>query len=151
MEKTNIILVLVIASLIFSCEEVTFDKYNVDPLLEPYYLSFIKEGKDRGYDYSGGFIKITFDAGEDENIYGASKRTGVDNVYVVRINPYKWDKLEEHEKEMIVFHELGHAILKHKHDEDLLSIMKTDVYHPMYNYKEHREIMLDKLFDYERI
>lgn len=130
---------------------------------EPYIERFVNEGKDRGYDYSSekeNVIMQFADLGNGQAGYTDDTQKPplikIDRTYWNEINKYEGADLM---KEFIVFHELGHGLLKRKHEnsvfpngdwktmmrggDKLINGRQWNV-----NYRgERREYYLNELFD----
>jgi hypothetical protein len=134
--------------LIASCDDSESESYQ-DPLLKEYINRFVDEGKLRGRVISVKKLTAKFEViANNMCSYG---RFGVTKIGVMRSC---WDNLSELAKELLMFHELGHAMLGRDDLTDLLpngdpkSIMTPDptvVYNEITTKK--REYYLDELFD----
>lgn len=96
----------------------------------PYYDAFIQEGIKEKKDYSSVNITIqyvdTIKNSETENrVLG---RCWYDRS-LIEINREAWVDLSENKKTSLIFHELGHCILKRQHDNQELFGQKTSIMH----------------------
>jgi Zn-dependent peptidase ImmA (M78 family) len=57
---------------------------------------------------------------------------------VIRINVTWWEHLTEEQKEILLFHELGHCVLNKKHSEDREAIMYFQILHGWNNKREEK-------------
>lgn len=64
----------------------------------------------------------------------------------IDVNPETWDMLSLVQRQILMFHELGHCILHKGHRIDKLSIMNPTLIDPVLFSMKERELMLD-LFD----
>lgn len=90
---------------------------KVDPILAPYYQSFLEAAVTQGFDYSQYPISIQFGSVEAEVAdsdavglcqYATSPRA-------ITIDPTFWQAAPEGNRQDLVFHELGHCILNRAH------------------------------------
>jgi len=63
----------------------------------------------------------------------------------INIKPDFWEYASESEREALIFHELGHCILKQAHRKDRMSIMKPEL---IYDFYSHEDYYLKELFLY---
>lgn len=131
----------------------------------PYYSSFIEEGESRSPEKGLREKPITIKFGpvnadegytEDETLGGCEIRSIRDDgsVYwgtIILINQKNWDSLNEEEKELVIFHELGHCLLNRQHKTASFSSgVNKSIMHPHImdssRYKSKRDFYLDELF-----
>lgn len=137
---------------------------NVSPQFLPYYNSFIEEMQSRGLDFSTRSISVVgVDQLSTPNsgqycAYGYPNFNGLGQARVEVISNYHcWDKRSETEKENLMYHEFGHALLNKNHfsafmpNGSLKSLMCTEVCsnYRVYNIyqTEQRSYYLDELAD----
>ncbi|MEQ9375660.1 MAG: putative metallopeptidase [Imperialibacter sp.] len=128
---------------------------NVPHDVSGYVDSFIDEAKLRGYDLSDarrGLIVEFTDLPDNKG--GSSKSSFFTNL--IKLDPFIWKQMNDRQREMLVFHELGHCVLGRKHKNETLllgecaSIMKeggentcvADIYSESW-----RSYYIDELFD----
>ena len=68
----------------------------------------------------------------------------------VEIDPIFWQEATDTEKEVLIFHELGHCVLNRDHDEDIIleyEIPKSIMYPVIFDspYKNNRSYYVDEL------
>lgn len=127
--------------------------FFVSDELKPAYDKFIDEGRKRGLDYEGFDIYMTFG--------DAPGRLGFHNVRFDQLREIVIDETEWYrtnysskatpnyikwKNEATVMHELGHALLGLKHDDDCESIMSTANTCKYDTYEADQELMFNKLF-----
>ncbi len=124
----------------------------VDQDLQPLYSSFLEEGKKRGHDLSSMGLNMHFvEALEGKTLAQCSIVLGfTPDVIVSRV---AWRKASPIEREMIIFHELGHCFLlkghnDHLHNQVPTTLMTTNIFNQNLYY-QNREKYLDTLFSYE--
>lgn len=141
-----IIIALCFATL--SCKDDEVDREPViDPGLADYVNSFVEAGKIRGKAISADHLEARFETVVGNCGYGWTDPPRI------HIDPACWNILPEVGKELLVFHELGHALLERSHssvrlpNDDYASIMVED---PTTLYNEYtiekRAYYLDELF-----
>ncbi len=151
--KTSSIIVLVLAGMF----ALTGCRTSVPAEVEGYINSFIREAELRGHDMSAVRRGLTIEFGElPDNKAGSSKKSFFSNT--ITLAPLIWKQMNERQREMLVFHELGHSVLGRLHKDDKLllgecaSIMKEggddacvgDIYSDSW-----RSYYIDELFDSE--
>ncbi len=114
---------LTISLLLFSCQEEIY--YRVDPRLTVYVESFYTEGAKYGQTF--GRDNLIMGIKDLDGIWGLSLRpadgTGQITVW---IDPDVFLRNDSLCTESIVFHELGHALLRRDHKDYPPSLMRTD-------------------------
>ena len=128
---------------------------NVPDDVSGYVDSFIHEAELRGHDFSDarrGLIVEFTDLPDNKG--GSSKSSFFTNL--IKLDPFIWKQMNDRQREMLVFHELGHCVLGRKHKNETLllgecaSIMKeggentcvADIYSESW-----RSYYIDELFD----
>lgn len=159
MKTVLLIILLALFTILFSGCGLTSLKddhiLSIAPELRPYYDRFIEEGKKRGLDYSDRQLFMYFsDLGNDE-LLGISVRR-IDGIGEVVINKPVWDRFNNGQPGSVVIievgtiHELGHALLSRKHNDNCLSIMSTLELTrntcKFQNYSDNPDKMFDELF-----
>jgi len=144
---SRLLIIFVCVLLMISCED--DDKYSIAPDFTTYVDRFVSEANLRGITINTDKLDVHFGDLESD-ICGQ----GSPDPPKVRFNKTCWDNLPDVPKEILMFHELGHAILRRQHDQGVLpngdykSIMYPD---PAVLYNEHtpekRIYYLDELFN----
>ena len=145
---------ILILCLIFFNSTKEIDVINeelANSIFNPYFDIFKIEAERRGYDFNN--YEIEFYLGDiiDENIAGFADPSS-NKVVIDREN---WNRINSNQKEALVFHELGHSILKRFHlntkteSGECLSYMRGKVDFCFRNLYSNlwREYYLDELFD----
>lgn len=139
--------------LLWSCQHEIDQVYP--PEMEPYVSRFFLEANLRGYDLYEEHFDFTIRFGEthDAGVVASCENPG----RIITINPEIWASRADHEREWIVFHELGHCILDrmHRNEEsptsECYSYMKgaeNDFDCSINYFSEYwRDYYLDELFD----
>lgn len=139
---------IVLIVLLFSCSEtievLRIESQNVSPILSPYLNSFVEKGNKRGVNIEvpENYVLIFSDT---LSVYGLSIQDtrGNKSVFIdVSVN-----QKPNYFIEYVVFHELGHSLLGLKH-EDCYCIMNEDAFLGASVYQQHKEQLLDQLFNY---
>jgi len=144
-------LFLVIAS---SCNKENDNEIAAE--LQVYFDNFVEEGTARGMEISlddvdiGGYIENI----EQRGTLGQCKSYSNGSGQVVIDEPY-WNRVDETEREYLVFHELGHCLLDREHlDSKDVSGICTSIMQSgegrckgIYNL-DNRQELLDELFDF---
>jgi Zn-dependent peptidase ImmA (M78 family) len=117
-------------------------RYQIDPRLEPHVNKFFEEAEARGM----SIPKYNLIAEEDFTIetVGVSRQVGDQRVILI----FDWciENYSHAELELVVFHELGHAILDRRHCEHY-SIMMEGISNKAYEGDdEKRRLLVDELF-----
>lgn len=116
------ILILTFGLIIISCSQEK-KKYIVDPELEPLLISFLEEGEQRGLHFNvknDGLIMRFANLGGDKIglcYHVEPLLIEFDSVYWTKI---KGKKNEQDLKMSVVYHELGHGLLKRSHENSIL-------------------------------
>lgn len=88
-----------------------------------YVESFETVALEKGRDLRGISYTVAIHFGETkENEFAVCHISEMGEKEIV-VNEEKWGIIEETKKEMVVYHELGHCILKRAHREDVKSLM----------------------------
>ena len=141
---------IVVLTFFPSCSEEA--SVDVDPEFLPYINLFEEEAQSRSVDISSRLenTSITFnDLGSDS---AGQCLTYSDGRKEVQINQLKWPTYSEQEKEILIFHELGHCVLDREHDNNMsrgrcISIMRESSSTCIVDYTgERRSVYLDELF-----
>lgn len=94
-------------------------QYSVPTEVEPYIQSFRKEAKKRNSQVSTDNLIVTFGSAVSEDICGECL---LDNGKTPRItlnsDAFCWQQASQQARECLVFHELGHCLLKRAHKTD---------------------------------
>lgn len=104
-------IILILSSIVCGCGRV----YEVDPAFEPYVDNFVNLAhKYRGWTQLENLI---MEFGDDRDDIGGRcfEGTFISTPRVV-INYDHWKSLNEYDREVLVFHELGHCILQRGHN-----------------------------------
>lgn len=140
-------------------------RYEVDATLEPYVRRFLDEARKRGQTVNATNLVVKFDTLAVAEVCGEC-RLAAGEPPTVRLNPkgFCWKTAGEEAREGLVFHELGHCLLKRLHKNTRLpnglyaSLMNADdtgVYaicaYPLgadeCDKRPRRPYYLDELFD----
>jgi len=107
--------------LLFSCTD-----YDVNSEFLPYLKSFEKEANQRGVNLKYRTVEIRFqrDLMETKNCYAYSKSTMNDKLIVVDTD--FWETEPEPKRELVLYHEFGHAFLCRGHEYVNISVMRSD-------------------------
>ena len=130
--------------------EVSTESFIDDDLTE-YFMLFETEASNRGFLIStmgvAGYIQNL-----EDDIAGQCA-TYNDGAREIRIDRAYWSRASLTEKEMLVFHELGHCVLGRGHHNDsdtrgfCVSIMNSGIGECVSRYnRNNRELYLDELF-----
>lgn len=68
---------------------------------------------------------------------------------IIDVDPDKWNNLSKTEKRILIFHELGHCILKRKHIDHYQSIMNTYLLDEK-KFTKDKKLFMDELFNPEK-
>lgn len=99
---------------ILSCDKSEVaTKANIDPAFTSYFNKFIEEGKKRGVIFTEEQQAITIQFSNLPKQYGAIGLT-THETKTIDIIP-EWNNISEPNKEMGIFHELGHLMLNRSH------------------------------------
>jgi len=106
---------------ILGCEKKNDFVYDVPAEFEPYVQKFISEAKTRGHNISINNLIIKYDAAVSPMYCATSNVTSSQNDLqkIILINPLKcWQNNTQ--LETLIFHELGHCVLRRQHDTTLM-------------------------------
>jgi hypothetical protein len=146
-------------TLCISCIKPLGDRVVAPEEIMPYVEKFIEEGEARGHSIRTIKVRIQFVDDLDEGEAGHCKVVGV-GIVLVAARVYKKIKIDREsfeaasaiQKEIVIFHELGHCALNRAHDDDLLDSgapksMMTSGGSIYGYYQTNREYYLDELFE----
>ncbi|MBZ9631901.1 hypothetical protein LB465_14020 [Salegentibacter sp. LM13S] len=149
---------IILTILIFTgCSKDPLEDYDINnkessnSIFKPYLNQFKKEAEKRGYDYTDYEIEFYL-ADIDGKPAGGVANFSNNEIFIDRDN---WSAIHPTRKEELIFHELGHSILKRKHtnkqteNEGCLSYMMENSYECQKNSYSllWREYYFDELFD----
>lgn len=148
---------VVLLSVISSCGKEEAPQ-AIHPELQPYVTAFESEAMKRGIvvEIDGLNAQIVEGLSSSAPVCGVSLREDVRGFPAIEIDKDCWETYPESDKEVLVFHELGHAVLGRSDTDDYLdfeikpkSIMTTRSLIKLYNTSEGpmREYYIDELFD----
>lgn len=137
---------------------ITNSYHNIDPTFQPIYNSFLNEASQRGFNKLHKIdINIQFSDIDQTKNKGTDKMTlGECEVIIgktpeIRIDKNLWFNMNPSQREMTVFHELGHCFLLKGHtnaDHDKIeSLMNSEIFDEQV-YLTNRSKFLDELFSY---
>lgn len=116
------ILKLVLFSAVLGCQSSSQPEpaqYSVPTELEPYIQSFREQASQRNVSVSTTNLIVTFGATQGEDICGQCVlESGKPPRITLNSDEYCWKNASENERECLVFHELGHCLLKQTHKPD---------------------------------
>lgn len=153
---SRILCLLLVVFTVASCFNESSET-TVHPELEPFFETFKEAAEARGIEFdndaegiSGIIRRIS-----GSTIIGQCARSN-DSTKIITIDRSFWDAFNDFEKELVVYHELGHCFLNRPHcdvintDETCFSIMHSseDLCENNYN-SVTREEFLDELFDFD--
>ena len=137
-------------------------KEGIDEELQSYFVSFGEFGE---YYLGDKFQMPEINASIDPRYDAQRFETAEDGVigwcdwnhrpHQMIINKQFWDAATPTEREMVIFHELGHCVLYRKHLNDArpdgspVSLMRYTIYSPT-TYNNNRDYYLRELFTKER-
>ena len=152
-KKGSYILFLLVLAIFSGCEKDEIVP-TIDPELQPYFDLFLEEGSKRGkniqiedFQIAASIEEITKNsvAGQCTQTEGAMSEVLIDQQY--------WRGYTPLQREALIFHELGHCILKRSHlddkdpDGNCISIMESGGGNCVFLYnEENRSHYLDELF-----
>lgn len=139
------LLFIISAAIFLACDDDPKPPGFKDPALIEYLNAFIEQAKKHNVRLlSVDALNVVF--GQVSNACGRYDP----DTHEVTIVPYCWDAFPESSRESLMFHELGHALLKRDHKSDLLpngdfaSLMTPD---PVTLYNEYTARKRDYYFD----
>jgi len=133
-----------------SCAHFTPETKGIDKKVKPYVDLFIEESLKRGILVDRNDINIGM--GEnDEFAYEVRDNTMISVLgycrpdrKTIRIKESHWTMISDVEREIIIFHELGHCVLFLDHFDDAIDIMNSRRMEPIL-YFQHRQDLLDRM------
>lgn len=133
-----------------SCEEEEeiFPYYYVDPTLEIVLNEFIREANTRGIEITfPTHFEMRFDSLDSPGLTQRKKSTN-EWARIFIDDRYKEVVPENDIFELVVFHELGHALYQMNHTNDYTNLMYVNLHtkHQLH-WIRNRDIMLDRFFD----
>lgn len=122
--------------------------HYIDPRLEYYYDMFLEDGLMRGHDYTTEkiILELSHLKSNEAGIYFDRKN----NINHIVINEEFYNSHHEDTAlvTLIVYHELGHALLKkrHKHDNCQHVMYKYTSTCTVFKFRHNQKSMIDELF-----
>lgn len=136
----------------YACESDNLSTVSVDEELQPWFDLFVEEGAQRGVHVDLSGITGIIENITSPNVAGSCSISG--NNKTVRLDLRFWSAYSLLEKELVVFHELGHCYLERGHLETAdvrgvcQSMMNSGISNCRINYNlATRTTYLDELFD----
>lgn len=127
-----------------------YGEVYVDSEFRPLVELFNREASDRGIQDANKPMSITFDLVDDDpDVIGAC----MIGVYKskIKIKTNSWRAMTDEEKEMLIFHELGHCVLGRKHCDVKSNGIPISIMYPNIlvsgQYRNSRKYLLDELFN----
>ncbi|MEM6805371.1 MAG: hypothetical protein AAF696_28495, partial [Bacteroidota bacterium] len=117
--KTQFVLSIFLC-LLLSCEEEISPSINVDPELKPYVDAFFEEAGKRGIYFDQGLDAILQ---KGMTVCGQGHSPDFNGMFekpTILISDVCWPQYNEIAREILIFHELGHALLNRLHIEGKL-------------------------------
>ncbi len=151
--RSIIFIVLFLMLILSACTDES-DDIIIDAELQEYFDQFAEEGKARGVtvDYNLVLISARVTNINDRFVAGTCARDS-DDVNDIEISRAFWNRVDEFQREYVMFHELGHCYLNREHletqhsDGTCVSIMASGTGSCSTDYSiETRREYLDELF-----
>ena len=109
-------------------------QYSVPPEVEPYLKTFREEAQKRNVSVSTDNLIVEFGTVKAEDVCAQCLRENgkTPRITINDKNPLCWQQASQYERECLLFHELGHCLLKRAHKSDkfpngaFVSIMNPD-------------------------
>ncbi len=118
-------------------------EYRIDPEFNSFVESFFKEAKERNISLEKNNLIVSFDDTRTTP-FEPAQSLNIGFQHNVFVHKYIWDHSNDIEKKIIIYHELGHALLFKKHCNNKNALM---YYAPNYGYfKDHESDSLNELF-----
>jgi Zn-dependent peptidase ImmA (M78 family) len=112
---------------------------------EPYVQAFKQDAKKFNLDISIVDLLIIFgnlnEDDDNEYFYLGICYTYTDKTPLIRIDEAIWKTLDEVERKLLIYHELGHCILNKDHDDDSNNIMNTLDVDSQYFIENEQEVL----------
>lgn len=155
----KIVLASFIILLIISCSDDNFQNISIDSDFNAYVDAFIESGAQRGkeIDFTDTGLTIQYgEVSEDAAAECSELGSGFEGSHKIKISKVYWNQIDELEREVIIFHELGHCELGRIHDNQIFSIgdwkslMRGSVSQKdpaVHFYGTRREYYIDELFN----
>ena len=137
-------------------------KRNIDPVFVNYYDSFLKEEKSRGLNLSQINITIQFKLTDPKTkqVLALKKTRELAHCRlnplqdpVINVDPTSWKQMTKTQKEMTIYHELGHCLLLKGHNSSMTESRHISIMNPIgFNSKDYisnKEDYLNELFSYK--
>lgn len=134
---------------------VAFSACGKKPVLEvgqfsPYVQSFEKQAATHGQAVKVTDLIVKFGPMENKFERGICEING-DDTPTILINEDAWNQMSEDEREPLLYHELGHCVLKRKHRADQMSDgVPASLMNPYtiagWTYDEYKSYYLNELF-----
>ena len=154
--STLMILLVVLSCTTTNQNLIVVEQYHynyIDSVFDPIVEMFIYEAKSRGHLVDLTNLSMTFGdirVKKTEKTIGYCARDPLGGM-VIKIHTPTWKKMNEYQREELVFHELAHCLMGRDHCKKSnksgpISMMFPRLLDSSY-YKENREDLLDELFN----
>lgn len=138
-----------------ACEQETQIVFVVETSLQDYFERFVDEASMRGINVAQATSQVHAEIGDipEQNVIGQCAWS--ESYHAITIDRQYWQSANDLQREFVVFHELGHCVLKRNHVDDpdgngnCESIMTsgTGTCRVVYT-SQNRERLVDELFTY---
>ncbi len=132
----------------------TTKQNNLDPAFDPMIKSFVYEANQRGYAVNTENLSVTFGnirKNKCDKTVGYCSRIDSMNKLIIKINTDTWDDMDAYEQEALIFHEIGHCVMRRDHCKKKNKTGPISIMYPYVldgkHYKEFREELVDELFN----
>jgi hypothetical protein len=122
--------------------ETPSDPAVIDPAFVDLYKQFEADTGHSPWSVSIGFGVSYSDSGDAAGSCYHSPSTNSDRIL---IDVKYWAMYDDTAKELLVYHELGHCVLKRRHVEDHDSIMRPILFDTIAGYEADRQALIDEL------
>lgn len=135
--RLSLILTLLLLTSLFSCQSDSPPEpvqYSVPAEVEPYLKSFREEAQKRNVSVSTDNLIVEFGVtkGDDVCAQCLLEKNKTPRITINSKNSLCWQQASQYERECLIFHELGHCLLKRAHKSDrfpngaFVSLMNPD-------------------------
>lgn len=152
------ILTLIVVLFATHIAAVAQKKHDIAPEFQPIYESFLQEAKSRGFKHLN-LINISIHFNDLNQVPKEENKTTLGECRLIigmspkiMIDRQSWNRMNSAQKEMTIFHELGHCFLlkghTDAHNHQIISLMNSNMFDSNL-YLRERNNFLNEMFSYK--
>ena len=138
------ILLTILNGLIIGCTlRISHSSQSIDVIARKSFDKFVSISKECNVSVDYNFTRIEVDYDHPRNQFYAISYSGSN---LIVINYARFSRLPDYKQEQVIFHEMGHATLDLRHNDNELDIMNTVGFIDDITYKQYFNFFIHRLF-----